>query len=200
MGTVGALPTLGSIGSASVKKRKTQTGTDAGNAKKSAGGAFQCQESWGSGGIAPGNRGPTLRVCKGRCCFFCDGKDADEDPCFPGEKLIWGYPLNKDETVNGEGCVSCVKTFNAQFKCRVGKMKGLKTRWSEFKDEFGLWRNTCVNMVKTSGKLGVTLKGGAAESEFDKMRQKVTHKRIREQLIEEHDDEVWEEKKPTSGN
>ena len=49
-------------------------------------------------------------------------------------------------------------------------------------------------MVKKSGKLGVTLKGGAAESEFDKMRQKVTHKRIREQFIEEPDDEVWEEK------
>ena len=57
MGTVGALPTLGSIGAASVKKRKTQTGTDAGIAKKFAGGAFQYQEIWGSGGIDPGNAG-----------------------------------------------------------------------------------------------------------------------------------------------
>ena len=131
------------------------------------------------------------RLCCGKKCSGCDGKDSDPDPCFPDQLLLWGYPPMANGAVGGDWCLNCVKVFNAKYKTKYGTLTKFKPHLSEHEEEFGIWRGVVIQKVKDTGRTDVRISNGAADAEFALQKQRVSHKRKASAMVLAPQDEVW---------
>ena len=123
------------------------------------------------------------RTTRGIICFFCKVKDDGDDPCFEGEKILWGYPVKQDGTVESDCCLYCMKDFRSIYKVRYGTIQNLKANFEEVKDDFMDWRKVCVDKVKLAQRKDVRLTGADCQKAFEEEHERRLEHRQRPSLF-----------------
>ena len=185
IGSVGSAPTVGLLGEATRKRRRT-------SASSHKPGAPYLTEA--SPRVAP--EAHLLRKLSGSICNPCGSKDSDPDPLNADEYILWGYPPKPSGEVQGQTCLYCVKTYNANWRARYKTITLLKSACAKdkaIKDEFKGDVQDTITHVKETGNVNMRIKNGAAASDVAKSKETVCHKRKRDSGVVHPEDEIWDE-------